>query len=83
MSYLYYVLPTTITFLIAFYAFFKDKDASKTSGLNWAFVVVAGLLWPITLPFIIWKKLSSLFKQERTEVTFSLSTIVGRHSHTV
>lgn len=64
MSYLYYVLPATITFLVALYAFFKDTAASKTSVLNWSFVIVTGLLWPITLPFIIWKKVLSFFKRD-------------------
>lgn len=81
MSYLYYVLPATLTFLIALYAFFKDAAASKASLLNWAFVIVAGLLWPITLPFIVWKKLLLLFKgpdlnQDDIELKF-------RRSHTV
>ncbi len=76
MSYLYYVLPATLTFLIALYAFFKDADASKTSALNWAFVIVAGLLWPITLPFIVWKKLVSLFNPDDVGLKF-------RRSHTV
>lgn len=77
MSYLYYVLPAVTAFLIALYAFFNDTAASKTSVLNWAFVIVTGLLWPITLPFIVWKKLSALFfKQGDIELNF-------RRSHTI
>ena len=83
MSYLYYVLPATVTLLIALYAFFRDKAASKASGLNWAFVIVTGVLWPITLPFIIWKKLSSLFSQEHTVFTFRPHTVIERQSHTI
>ncbi|MEM1238696.1 MAG: hypothetical protein AAGI45_02540 [Cyanobacteria bacterium P01_H01_bin.26] len=60
MSYLYYVLPAAITFSIALLAFFRDADASKTSVLNWSFVIIVGLLWPLTLPFIIWKRLLAL-----------------------
>ena len=71
MSYLYYALPATLTFLIALYAFFRDANASKTSVLNWAFVFVSGLLWPLTLPFIVWKKLSSLFNLKDIEAQFS------------
>ena len=77
MSYLYYALPATITFLIALYAFFKDADASKASILNWAFIVVAGLLWPLTLPFIVWKKLLSLFKLKDLEVRFRRSFFIS------
>ncbi|MEM1252417.1 MAG: hypothetical protein AAGI69_08280 [Cyanobacteria bacterium P01_H01_bin.21] len=71
MSYLYYVLPATLTFLIALYAFFRDTNASKTSVLNWSFVFMSGLLWPLTLPFIVWKKLSSLFGLKDIEARFS------------
>ncbi|MEM6252409.1 MAG: hypothetical protein AAF821_05750 [Cyanobacteria bacterium P01_D01_bin.156] len=67
MSYLHYVVPAVGTFSIALYAFFKDSEASKSSFLNWSFVVVTGLLWPITLPFIIWKKLLAFFNQESLE----------------
>lgn len=62
MGFLYYALPASITFLIALSAFFRDTAASKVSVLNWSFVVAAGLLWPITLPFMIWKKLRSRFQ---------------------
>lgn len=64
MSYSYYILPAITTFLIALFAFFKDTAASKTSVLNWVFVIVTGLLWPLTLPFILWKKLSSVLFQK-------------------
>lgn len=67
MSYLHYVVPAGLTILIALYAFFKDSEASKASVLNWSFVIVSGLLWPITLPFIIWKRLITLFSGERLE----------------
>ncbi|NEP58971.1 MAG: hypothetical protein F6K31_18445 [Symploca sp. SIO2G7] len=70
MSYLHYVVPAAITFLITLYAFLKDTNAPKNNGLNWAFVIVTGLLWPITLPFIIWKRLSSLFKLNSAEISF-------------
>lgn len=74
MSYLHYVVPAGVTFLIALYAFLRDAEASKSSVLNWSFLLVSGLLWPITLPFIVWKKLLSLFSSERLEVQF-------RHSY--
>lgn len=78
MSYLYYAIPALITFLIAMYAFFRDRAASKASVLNWVFVVVTGLLWPITLPFILWKKLSLLLFEQEEDVDF-----VFKRSHIV
>lgn len=76
MSFLYYALPAIVTFLIALYAFFKDTAASKASVLNWTFVIVAGLIWPLTLPFIVWKKLSSNLKLDNAGFKF-------KRSHTV
>lgn len=83
MSYLYYWLPATVTFLIALSAFFRDKAASKTSVLNWAFVIVAGLLWPVTLPFIVWKKLLSLFTQDDVGGVFRRSSDMEHQRHTI
>lgn len=82
MSYLHYVLPATLTFLIAVYAFFRDTEASKGSILNWTFVLVTGLLWPITLPFIIWKKLSTFLSLGRAEHKDELG-FKFRQSHTI
>lgn len=76
MSYLHYVLPAAITCLIALYAFLRDTDASKKSALNWAFVIVASLLWPITLPFIVWKRLLSLFTPDNVDLKLRRSYIV-------
>lgn len=67
MSYLYYAVPAGITFLIALVAFLKDTGASKASVFNWLFLVVVGLLWPLTLPFIVGKRLLSLFQSEKIE----------------
>ena len=84
MSYLYYVLPAVITFLIALYAFFKDTAASKTSVLNWSFVIVSGLLWPITLPFIVWKKLLAAFRQDEVgQIFVGRSPSVEHQSHII
>ncbi|MEO0866985.1 MAG: hypothetical protein AAFY17_00795 [Cyanobacteria bacterium J06642_11] len=73
MSYLPYVVPAGLTILIALYAFFKDAEASKSSALNWSFILIAGVLWPITLPFIVWKRLLMLFKRESIEVQLEYS----------
>ncbi|MGD1855789.1 MAG: hypothetical protein ACFB2W_16235 [Leptolyngbyaceae cyanobacterium] len=83
MSYLYYVLPATVTFLIALSAFFRDTAASKKSVFNWVFVVVAALLWPLTLPFIVWKKLLSVFNQTDTGFIFRTRQTVEHRSHII
>ncbi|MEM6449158.1 MAG: hypothetical protein AAF703_02480 [Cyanobacteria bacterium P01_D01_bin.105] len=46
-----------ITFSIILSAFLRDRAARKASLKAWAFIAVATLLWPVTLPFIISSKL--------------------------
>ena len=51
-----------ITFTIVLQAFLKDSQASKRDAKAWLFVLIAALLWPITLPFIIRRKLQIIVK---------------------
>jgi hypothetical protein len=56
MSIIY--LPVAgITFSIILRAFLSDLDTQKVSAKAWVFMGTATLLWPITLPFIISRKL--------------------------
>ena len=56
MIFIYWIAASATVILIV-QAFLKDGKASKTSLEAWTFIVVATLLWPITLPFIISSKL--------------------------
>ncbi|MEL7504270.1 MAG: hypothetical protein AAFN18_17590 [Cyanobacteria bacterium J06554_6] len=52
--------------------------------MNWIFVGVAALLWPLTTPFIIWKKTTTFLKQrqqpeKRTEPTSPASSLESIH----
>ncbi len=47
-----YWTVATITFAIILSAFLRDQAARKANGKAWAFIAIATLLWPITLPFI-------------------------------
>ena len=51
-----------ITFTIVLQAFLKDFQASKRDAKAWLFILIAALLWPITLPFIIRRKLRNIVK---------------------
>lgn len=66
MSYWYYFLPAGAAWFIALWAFSQDDTAAKTSPLNWIFVLAVGLLWPVTLPAIIWKQLKGLSSRTLT-----------------
>ena len=55
--FLFYWLVAGMTAAIILQAFLKDGSASKKSLEAWTFVLVATLIWPITLPFIISSKL--------------------------
>lgn len=48
-----------VTFSLLLKAFLKDTKADKLDSKAWLFILVATLLWPITLPFIIRSKLKS------------------------
>jgi hypothetical protein len=52
----YYALPAGVVFLIVLSAFLVDQTTPKTNVRAWLFVVIATLIWPVTLPFIVWKK---------------------------
>lgn len=52
----YWAISAT-TLAIVLRAFLKDRRASKTSLQDWSFVMVAALIWPVTLPFIISHKI--------------------------
>ena len=51
-----------VTLTIVLQAFLKDSQASKRDAKAWLFVLIASLLWPITLPFIIRRKLRNLIQ---------------------
>lgn len=52
-----YWIAASVTASLILQAFFKDSTASKVSVEAWTFIIVATVLWPITLPFIISSKL--------------------------
>lgn len=52
-----YFVGTVLTFGILLKAFLKDRSTSKTDILSWLLVLLGALLWFVTLPFIIRKKL--------------------------
>ena len=52
-----YWTAASITASLILQAFLKDSTASKVSIEAWTFIVVATVLWPVTLPFIISSKL--------------------------
>ena len=47
----------SLTFAVILSAFLKDHSTAKSNFRAWMFVLVASLIWPITLPFIISSKL--------------------------
>ncbi|MEO0541814.1 MAG: hypothetical protein AAFZ80_13270 [Cyanobacteria bacterium P01_A01_bin.105] len=61
MFFVYYGLPAIVVFFVALDAFVRDTEAPKNRPFDWAFIVIAALLWPITGPFIVWKKVTRLW----------------------
>lgn len=60
-----YWIAASATAALIIQAFFKDSSASKASLEAWTFIVVATLLWPITLPFIVSSKLRATSAQAK------------------
>ncbi|NEP18001.1 MAG: hypothetical protein F6J97_14030 [Leptolyngbya sp. SIO4C1] len=61
----YYVIPAVTVFFIVLIAFLLDSTTPKTNRTAWLFVFVAAALWPVTLPFILWKK---IFQSTETRI---------------
>ncbi|MBD2257009.1 hypothetical protein [Pseudanabaena sp. FACHB-2040] len=51
-----YLIPATLVFAIALRTLMRDVTASKADVETWICFTVAALLWPLTLPAILYKK---------------------------
>ena len=54
-----------ITFALVLQAFLNDPTANKLDVSAWAFISLAALLWPITLPFVVRSKLKRYASRRR------------------
>jgi hypothetical protein len=52
-----YIAGTILTAGILLNTFLKDKTTSKTEIASWVTLAIATILWPVTLPTVIRKKL--------------------------
>ncbi|MGF1498849.1 MAG: hypothetical protein ACFB8W_18785 [Elainellaceae cyanobacterium] len=50
---LLFLLPASVTFAIALYAFLTDQTTPNTHMLSWITVAAATIMWPITLPTML------------------------------
>lgn len=57
-----YCTVFSLTFSVVLNAFLKDQS-SRGDSKAWIFMLVAALLWPITLPFIVSSKLRAYEKK--------------------
>ncbi len=62
-----YWTVATITFAVILSAFLRDQATRKISGKAWAFIAIATLLWPITLPFIISSKIRTTKARQQSK----------------
>lgn len=60
----YYGIPASVVFVVALSAFWLDAATPKNRPSDWAFIGLVALLWPVTAPFIVWKKVSKHFNQQ-------------------
>jgi hypothetical protein len=51
-----YTAGALLVFSLSLRAFLKDRSTPKTDLLSWMVILVATVLWPLTLPSILRKK---------------------------
>jgi hypothetical protein len=49
----FYLTPAALIFSTALHAFLEDESTPKNHFDSWVMLIVASLLWPITLPAIV------------------------------
>ncbi|MGB7086577.1 MAG: hypothetical protein WBD47_13560 [Phormidesmis sp.] len=69
-----------ITFLVVMNAFLKDREASKNSASAWIFIGLATLLWPVTLPFIINRKVRAARARHQEKLLLQRQNISAQAS---
>ena len=58
----YYGIPAGIVFCVVLSAYLRDTATPKNRPFDWFFIVVVTLLWPVTAPSMVWKKVTTLLK---------------------
>ncbi|MFE4107399.1 hypothetical protein [Almyronema epifaneia] len=66
---LLYFTPALLTFTVASQALLADEE-SKFQVSSWMFLVAIAVLWPVTLPCIVRKKLSQRFAKVEEQVEY-------------
>jgi hypothetical protein len=61
-----YLIPTVFVFSTALQAFLKDESTPNHQVSSWVLVVVAALLWPVTLPAIINHRWHDSFESDKS-----------------
>jgi hypothetical protein len=64
MAIAYWTLAS-LTLTLTLSAFLKDSDAPKNSATHWLFIAVVTLLWPVTLPTILGRKVGRLSQRSQ------------------
>lgn len=61
-----YAMPAAIVFLITTDALLKDSTTPSDSVEMWVFILIASLIWPLTLPSILRKKAIDWYEFSKT-----------------
>lgn len=56
---LLYALPGMLVVGIAFASLLRDSETPNNSWEFWTITLLAALLWPVTLPSMLWRKFLS------------------------
>jgi hypothetical protein len=52
----FYLIPAAVVFSKTLHAFWEDETTPKTHVVSWFMIVLASMLWPLTLPSILYKQ---------------------------
>ncbi|PSB30679.1 hypothetical protein C7B82_08385 [Stenomitos frigidus ULC18] len=71
----FYLIPAALVFSTALQAFLEDESTPKTHFDSWIMLIMASLLWPITLPSIMSGLRSSAAAERKSPYQASQSLI--------
>ena len=65
--YMLYLIPAALVFSAALQAFLEDETTPKNQLDSWVMLVLASMLWPLTLPCMMNRLAKDAFKDEQSD----------------
>lgn len=65
----FYCVPALVVFLLTYDALLKDPTSPNDGVENWVFISIASLIWPLTLPCILRKKMMAWYATAKSKTS--------------